>query len=77
MTDDFMERYRQHLRDPAMRLKRHLKLARQLGLHPLDLVDTEDPEGMRAAVEEYLRAQDAPRLRPATRTATGGTDDSQ
>src|SRR5262249_30867208 len=60
---DLMHRYKQHPNDPDLRLKRHLKLARQLGLHPLDLIDTKDREGMAAAVEAYLAALDAEQLR--------------
>jgi hypothetical protein len=61
MPNDFMREYEKHLNDPAVRLKRHLKLARWLQCDPRDLVDTADPEGMAAAVELYMRALEGPK----------------
>jgi hypothetical protein len=61
MPDDhpFIRQYVQHLDDPAVRIRRHIKFARQLGIDPRELIDP-DP-ALQAAVEEYLRAEQQPR----------------
>jgi hypothetical protein len=48
--DNFMRKYEKHLHD--RRLRRHLKLARQLQLDPRDLIHS-DPE-LNAAVAYFM-----------------------